>query len=78
MKDIKTVPVEEHPLAMVGHCCGGRFPLLQTLEDGIDFTPTAAARAGMEALREAARKALPGGTSPEAPGGGLPADQLKR
>jgi hypothetical protein len=59
MKDIKTVPVDEHPLAMVGHCCGGRFPLLQTLEDGIDFTPTAAVRARMAALQEAARSELP-------------------
>ena len=36
MKGVRTVPVDEHPLAMVGHCCGRRFPLLQTLEDGID------------------------------------------
>lgn len=69
MKGVRTVPVDEHPLAMVGHCCGGRFPLLQTLEDGIDFTPTAAAGADMKKMQEAAAQATP----PRAPAGKEPA-----
>jgi len=59
MKIIKTVPVDEHVMAMVGHCCGGRFPILQALEDGIDFTPNAEVAAEMEKLRAAAKRAMP-------------------
>lgn len=61
MKSIKTVPVNENVMTMVGHCCGGRFPVLQTLEDGIDFTPNAEVAAEMERLRAAAKKAMPTG-----------------
>lgn len=61
MKTIKTVPVDEHVMAMVGHCCGGRFPILQTLEDGIDFTPNAEVAAEMEKLQAAAKRAMPAG-----------------
>lgn len=59
MKIIKTVPVDENVMAMVGHCCGGRFPILQTLEDGIDFTPNAEVAAEMEKLKAAAKQAMP-------------------
>lgn len=61
MKTIKTVPVDENIMAMVGHCCGGRFPTLQTLEDGIDFTPNAEVTAEMEKLKAAAKRAMPAG-----------------
>ena len=57
MASVKTTPVAENSLAMVGHCCGGRFPILQTLEDGIDFTPSAEAKAEMEKLKTAANLA---------------------
>lgn len=56
MKTVKTTPVDENLLEMVGHCCGGRFTLLPTLEDGIDFTPSTEVRAEMEKLQAAARK----------------------
>lgn len=55
MKTVKTTPVDENLLQMVGHCCGGRFTLLPTLDEGIDFTPSAEARAEMENLQAAAR-----------------------
>lgn len=54
MPKIRTSPVDEHPLDMVGHCCGGRFVLLGQLEDGIDFSPSPEARAEMEKLQSAA------------------------
>lgn len=56
MKTVRTTPVDENLLQMVGHCCGGRFTVLPTLEDGIDFTPSAEARAEMEKLQAAARQ----------------------
>ena len=62
MKTVKTVPVRADTMAMVDHCCGGRFPILQKLEDGIDFTPTAAAKAEMEKLQAEARRQA--GTAP--------------
>ena len=54
MQTIKTNPVDEHTMDMVGHCCGGRFPILGQLDDGIDFSPSPAARAEMEKLQSAA------------------------
>ena len=54
MATINKSPVAENSLTMVGHCCGGRFPILQTLEEGIDFTPNAEAKADMEKLKTAA------------------------
>lgn len=54
MKTVKTTPVDENLLQMVGHCCGGRFTVLPTLEDGIDFTPSAEVRAEMDKLQAAA------------------------
>ena len=57
-------PIAEDSLAMVGHCCGARFPILETLEEGIDFTPSSAARADMEKLKEAAAPPASADTKP--------------
>lgn len=38
-------PVTEDVLAVTGHCCSVRLTHLPALEEGIDFTPDAAARA---------------------------------
>lgn len=57
-------PIAENSLAMVGHCCGARFPILETLEEGIDFTPSSAAKADMEKLKAAAVPPEKTGTKP--------------
>lgn len=38
-------PVAEDVLAVRGHCCSARLTHLPALEEGIDFTPDAAALA---------------------------------
>ena len=59
MNNVKTTPVDEHLLDMVGHCCGARFTALPTLDDGIDFTPTSAVKAEMETLQKKAQSLPP-------------------
>lgn len=44
-------PVPEDVLAVAGHCCSVRLTHLPELEDGIDFTPDAAARAEFDKLQ---------------------------
>ena len=56
MKNVNTTPVDEHLMDMVGHCCGARFTVLPTLDDGIDFTPNANVKAEMERLQTAAEQ----------------------
>lgn len=46
-------PVPEDVLAVAGHCCSVRLTRLPELEDGIDFTPEAAALADFEKLQPA-------------------------
>lgn len=56
MKHVKTTPVDENLMAMVGHCCGARFTALPALDDGIDFTPSAEVKAEMEKLQTTAEQ----------------------
>lgn len=51
---VRGSPVPEDVLAVAGHCCSVRLTRLPELEDGIDFTPAAAARADFERLLAAA------------------------
>jgi hypothetical protein len=44
-------PVPEDLLAVTGHCCSVRLTRLAELDDGIDFTPDAAARAAFAKLQ---------------------------
>ncbi|MDF2447295.1 MAG: hypothetical protein K0S46_2531 [Moraxellaceae bacterium] len=44
-------PVPEDLLAVTGHCCSVRLTRLAELDDGIDFTPDAAARAAFARLQ---------------------------
>lgn len=44
----------EDVLAVAGHCCSVRLTRLPELEDGIDFTPSAEARAAFAQLQRAA------------------------
>lgn len=52
-------PVPEDVLAVAGHCCSVRLTRLPELEDGIDFTPDAAARAAFELLQSPAADTPP-------------------
>lgn len=50
-------PVAEDVLAVTGHCCSVRLTHLPALEEGIDFTPDAAARAVFQRQQEPPRPA---------------------
>lgn len=67
-------PVPEDVLAVAGHCCSVRLTRLPELEDGIDFTPAAAAKADFDRLRrgDPAAVAASDAAVPPAPPGDTP------